>query len=112
MATNYEKGVSYELIAKAVFEQVLREAGQFTVAIQHLPQLQGLGTRWAVDLLWEFDVGGIRYLTVVQAKNWSRRVTQEDVAAFLATLNDIPGQPRGIMISQKGFQKGAEALAE
>jgi hypothetical protein len=38
-------------------------------------------------------------------------VKKEQVLAFKATLEDLPGQPRGIVVSRKGFQEGAREFA-
>jgi hypothetical protein len=48
----------------------------------------------------------------VQAKDWKTAVKKSDVAEFWAILNDLPGQPRGIMIARSGFQKGAVTFAK
>jgi hypothetical protein len=45
-------------------------------------------------------------------KNWESKVSQEHVGAFQAVLHDIPGQPRGVMVSKSGFQEGAASLAK
>ena len=47
----------------------------------------------------------------MECKDWSSPVKQETVLAFRSTLDDIPGQPRGIMISRSGFQEGACKVA-
>jgi hypothetical protein len=38
-------------------------------------------------------------------------VKQEHVLAFKAILDDIPGQPRGVIVSRSGFQRGAWKVA-
>lgn len=111
MDTSYLKGLRYEMIARAIFQQILDEASGVTVKVQHLAKVQGLLTRHDIDLLWEFEIGGILYKTLVQAKNWNSRVKQEHVLAFKAILDDIPGQPRGVIVSRSGFQRGARRLA-
>ena len=111
MDTSYAKGLQYELIAKAIFREILEESGGLTLRVEHLATVQGLKTRWIIDVLWEFQLGGIPYLTLVQVKNWESKVSQEHVGAFEAVLRDIPGQPRGVMVSRCGFQEGAASLA-
>jgi hypothetical protein len=46
-------------------------------------------------------------LRVAFSKNWADRVDQGEVLKFDAVLRDLPGQPRGIMISANGYQRGA-----
>ena len=55
---------------------------------------------------------GIKYKTIVQAKDWNSNVPQEKILAFNQILQDIPGQPRGIFITKTGYQKGAREIAE
>lgn len=111
MDTSYDKGLRYEVIAKAIFQQILDEATGLTVRVEHLAKVQGLRTHHDVDLLWEFEICGILYKTLVQAKNWNSRVKQEHVLAFKAILDDIPGQPRGVIVSRSGFQRGVRRVA-
>jgi hypothetical protein len=61
---------------------------------------------------WEFEVGGIKYKTIVQAKDWASAVKQEQLFAFKTVLDDIQGQPRGIFVTRTGYQKGAHEFAE
>ena len=110
--TTYEVGITYESIAKAVFERIHSEASGITVEVEHLARVEGVTTRHVVDVLWKFRVGGISYTAVVQCKNWNTRVKQEDVFAFKAILADIPGQPRGIIVSRSGLQAGARRVAK
>jgi hypothetical protein len=111
MDTSYVKGLRYEVIAKAIFQQILEEAIGVTVRIEHLAKVQGLRTHHDIDLLWEFEICGILYKTLVEAKNCNSRVKQEHVLAFKAVLDDIPGQPRGVIVSRSGFQRGARRVA-
>jgi hypothetical protein len=39
-------------------------------------------------------------------------VKQEQILAFSAVIDDIPGQPRGIIVTKSGVQSGAEAVAK
>jgi len=112
MSTTYEKGVRYELIAKAVFESILKEASEITVQIEHLTKIKGLRTDHEIDILWRFQKAGIQYTTIVQVKNWASKVKQQNILEFKAILDDIPGQPRGVFVSQSGFQRGAENVAK
>lgn len=64
-----------------------------------------------IDVYWKFDIANVTYQAAVQAKDWASRVTKEKVLAFKAVLDDLPGQPRGIMITKVGYQSGAELFA-
>lgn len=107
-------GVEYELLVKEIFEQILKYnlANLNTLKIEHDVYIKGnLGTH-QIDVYWEFEFNGIKYKTVVQAKDWNSNVPQEKILAFNQILQDIPGQPRGIFITKTGYQKGAREIAE
>lgn len=107
-------GVEYELLVKEIFEQILKYnlANLKTLKIEHDVYIKGnLGTH-QIDVYWEFEFNGIKYKTVVQAKDWNSNVPQEKILAFNQILQDIPGQPRGIFITKTGYQKGAREIAE
>lgn len=104
-------GISYELVTKQIFQQILDQDSVKTVSVLHDVTLQGNKTSHQIDVYWEFEVGGIRYQTVVQAKDWSRSVEQGELLKLRAVLDDLPGQPRGIMVTRTGYQSGAEDYA-
>ena len=107
-------GVEYEVLVKEIFEQILKYnlANLKTLKIEHDVYIKGnLGTH-QIDVYWEFEFNGIKYKTVVQAKDWNSNVPQEKILAFNQILQDIPGQPRGIFITKTGYQKGAKEIAE
>jgi hypothetical protein len=73
---------------------------------------QGLKTKHQIDVYWEFKLAGITHRVIVQAKNWARRINKAAVLTFEAVLRDLPGQPRGIMVTAQGRQKGALEVAK
>lgn len=64
-----------------------------------------------IDVYWEYELAGIRFKVCVQAKDLVRKVNLGMVDTFLGVLSDIPGQPRGVIVTKKGYQKGAESHA-
>ena len=111
-------GTEYEKLIQAIFDTAIRVKGLKSETVLHDTKLDGITrdeygvpTKHQIDVYWEFELASVTYRTVVQAKDWQTRVTKEKVLAFKAVLNDLPGQPRGIMISRSGFQSGAEAFA-
>src|SRR5262249_7559290 len=105
-------GIPYELLVQAIFQEILQQDRVPNVSVQHNVRVRGRTTKHQVDVLWRFLVGGIEYTTVVQAKDWRAKITKAAVLAFRAVLDDIPGQPRGIVVTRTGFQSGARELAE
>jgi restriction endonuclease len=116
MTTN--TGRDYEKLVQAIFQGAMNLSGVHNVDVRHDVNLLGK-TRDAagrqithqVDVYWEFELAGITYRAAVQAKDWKTRVTKEKVLAFKAVLDDLPGQPRGIMVTRAGYQAGADFFA-
>jgi hypothetical protein len=110
MQTN--TGIPYELIVQSIFQEILDQERAHTIRVEHNVELKGRTTTHQIDVLWRFSIGGIAYTTLVQAKDWKSKIKKETVLAFRAVLDDIPGQPRGVLVTRSGFQSGAQILAE
>ena len=64
-------GISYELITQQIFQEILDQDSVRTIEVKHNVTIQGKTLTHQIDVFWDFDLGGIRYITVVQAKDWS-----------------------------------------
>lgn len=104
-------GIAYELFTRQIFDQIVNQNSVSTIAIQHNVILQGAKTTHQIDVYWEFEVGGVKYATAVQAKDWANPVNQGELIKFNGVLEDIPGQPRGIFVTKTGYQAGARKFA-
>jgi hypothetical protein len=60
----------------------------------------------------QFEVGDIVHQTIVEVRDYNSKIKQAAILAFEGVLNDIPGQPRGVMVTRTGFQPGAETYAK
>lgn len=105
-------GTPYEKLTQQVFQAIHAGEGITNIDVQHDVVLQGKTATHQIDVFWEFEHAGIRYRTIVQCKDWQSPVKQEQVFAMKAVLEDLPGQPRGIIVSRAGFQQGARDFAE
>ncbi|WP_437338483.1 restriction endonuclease [Sorangium sp. So ce394] len=103
-------GKKYEALTEQVFSRLLAQTG-VCAQVKRDIILQGRATNHQIDVAFNFELGPVKYLTIVQCKDWSNPVKQEQVLAFNSVLQDIPGQPRGIMVSRSGFQEGARSVA-
>ena len=101
----------YELLVQAIFQQLHDQDAVVNVVVEHDVVKPGAKTNHQIDVYWEFARAGISYRAVVQVKNWTNRVDQGEVLKFSSVLQDLPGQPRGIMVAANGYQKGARELA-
>lgn len=105
-------GVPYEHLTKYIFEQLVNQDKVETIDLKHEVPLQGKSTKHKVDVYWEFEVGGIKYITIIQAKDWNQPVEQGQLLQFKAVLDDLPFQATGIFVTRTGYQKGARDFAE
>ncbi len=104
-------GKPYEALTEQVFTRLLAQSN-VCAKIQRDVVLEGRSTKHQLDVTFEFSAGLTTYRTIVQCKDWATAVKQEQVLAFHSVLTDIPGQPRGIVVSRSGFQEGARRVAE
>lgn len=111
--TMTKTGKPYELFTRAVWEQIVNKDSVEPIEVQHNVDLVGRsGESHQIDVYWRFRYAGTEHSVVVEARDRSRRVEKAHVAAFVAILADLPGRPKGFMVSSKGFQAGAIGFAK
>lgn len=99
----------YEDFVKTTYEALL--AGH--VGKIHLRrQFEGKrsGHLHEIDVAIETRVAGLDILIVVECKHYNTTVKVGDVLTFVTRIDDI-GAHKGVMVSTKGFQKGAIKVA-
>lgn len=104
-------GEDYERLTKAIFQAILDQSEVTNVLVQHDVSLKGTTASHQVDVYWEYEIAGIKYRTVIQTKDWDKRVDQGELIKFKGVLDDLPGQPRGVFVARTGYQRGAETFA-
>ncbi len=105
-------GKPFEELTETVFARLFAQ-DRTCVDVRRDTKVAGkTGTSHQIDVSFSFRVGKTDYLTIVQCKDWGSAVKQEQVLAFRSVLDDIPGQPRGIMVARSGFQEGAQKVAQ
>jgi Restriction endonuclease len=104
-------GTAYEVLTQEVFSR-LHAQERLCTNVERNVFLEGKsGARHQIDVTFTVEVGGISYRTIVQCKDWGSPVKQGQVLEFKQVLDEIPGQPRGIIVARSGFQEGAKAVA-
>lgn len=68
--------------------------------------ISGVRTNHDIDVYVDFTFLGLDTIWIIEAKYWNSKVNKNVVLAFRQILEDI-GADKGIIISKKGFQKGA-----
>lgn len=110
--TSKNTGIPYERIVQSIFQAMLNQDRARNIVVDHNVKLTGKsGEKHQIDVYWEFELGGVVYKTLVSAKDWAGNVKKEQVLSFKSVLEDVPGQPRGVIVAREGFQSGAEGYA-
>ena len=104
-------GRSYENLIQTIFQSIILQKEFPNLGVKRDVILQGKTTSHQIDIYWKFEVGGVPYETIVQAKDWNKPVDKSHLLLFKAILDDLPGQPRGIFVTRSGYQAGAEEFA-
>lgn len=106
-ATGKNTGTPYEQLTREVFARMM-DLKKVGATVKHNVVLTGKsGTTHQIDVYVEFETGGVTYKTLISCKDHRRSAKKSYVLELHDVLNDIPGQPRGILVSRGGFQKGA-----
>jgi hypothetical protein len=102
---------SYEKLTKVIFESILAQTQVPNLDVKHNVTLHGKISTHQIDVLWTFELEGVKYSTIVQVKNWKKPVEQLHLFALKQILDDLPGQPKGIFVTRGGYQDGAKTFA-
>lgn len=105
-------GKPYEKLTQKIFSQIVNQNSVQNIDVQHDITLPGRTTSHQIDVYWKFEVGGLQYETVIQAKDWKNKVKKEQMLAFKAILDDLPSGTKGVFVSKSGFQSGAVEVAQ
>jgi hypothetical protein len=108
----HKTGIPYELLAREIFELLVNQNSARNIEVKHNVSLQGKVTKHQIDVYWEFELGGVTYKTVVQTKDWNNPLNKGELLKFKEVLDDLPGQPRGIVVTRSGYQRGAKQVAQ
>lgn len=101
----------HELVSKAIFEALLKQSNAENLEVKHNVCINGLKTCHQIDVFWKFRMAGLDHTVIVQIKKKKERAKKGDLLLFHSVLLDIPGQPRGVFVSENGYQKGALEVA-
>ena len=102
----------YERFTQEVYQQLLSCQHPNIANVQHNIRLEGRsGCKHQIDVYWEYEKDGVKHRVAIECKNYSNHVPKEKVCAFQGVLSDLDGV-EGIMVSKKGFQRGAKQYAK
>ena len=107
-------GLEYEKMAQIVFQQIVNSDLKVfqNIEVKHDIDIKGKTAMHQIDVYWEFEMGGIIYRNIVQAKDWKSKVPLKEMLAFKAILDDLPAGTAGIYVCKSGYQSGAVDYAK
>jgi len=105
--------ISFEVLIQLLFEEILSQEVVDNIDVQHNIILKYKDIEHHIDLYWEFECGGIKYVSILHAKDLKTSpLNKEELLEFKSILNNLPGQPRGIIITNKGYPNEVKEFAE
>lgn len=101
---------TYELLVKDIYDKLLSEEG---IEVFHRRELRGKrsGQMYEMDLSFEFEKVGVRFLVLIECKHYSRSVGIDDAIELAYKVDDI-GAQKGILVTTHDFQKGVFSIAK
>lgn len=115
--SNTAKGNEYEELVLQLTGLLANAQNVETVRLEREVALPGKGTTNTVDVLWEFvDVGGRQHRILFECRSYTtNRLNQQAVHSWRSVVDDSTDpewNTLGVMVTRKGYQSGAQSLAE
>lgn len=103
--------IEFERFTQRVYQKLLYNDILKPIDVQHNKKLKGKsGCEHQIDVYWEYMKYGTLNRVAIECKNYNSHVPLGKVRDFYGVLQDFESV-RGIMVSSKGFQKGAKQFA-
>ncbi|MBU1393560.1 MAG: restriction endonuclease [Gammaproteobacteria bacterium] len=105
-------GKQFELLVKAIYEEILEQDSVESISVKHDVSLKGRsGQEHQIDVYWSFKLAGETIQVAIECKDYNSAVSVGRIRDFSAALDDI-GNVKGIFVTTKGYQTGAIKFAE
>jgi len=102
-----KKGTSFELLVKAIYEEILLQDELENTVVEHDVKVIGKsGLAHQIDVYWEFIRAGVVHRVAVECKDYRGNVSIGKIRDFHSALNDI-GNINGIFVTTSAYQSGA-----
>lgn len=99
----------FEKLAESIFKQLIKNPEYETV--EHNVQLDGADGKRQFDVIVKSENVGINILTVIECKDYNKKVPISIIDEFHSKLLDVNAN-KGIVISRKGFSSKAISKAK
>lgn len=103
---------AYERIVRSLLLSKLVAGPSVQLNAFHLKRYTGKsGQEHEVDVSFEIELAGVKFLVVVECKDYGRTVGVDDVMTFVYRVRDIAAH-KGLLVTTRGFQAGAVTVAK
>lgn len=110
MKTN--PNTDYELFTRHVYEVIVNSSALNPTYVKQDLKLKGIsGLEHQIDVYFEFENHCGKHRVAIECKNYSSLVPIGKIRDFFGVLHDLGDGINGIMVSRKGFQRGAKTFA-
>lgn len=107
-----KSATEYEQFTQSVYKILANNVVPKPTIVQNNVKMEGKsGCRHQLDVYFEYETDGQKHRLAIECKNYNKRVPKEKVCAFKGVLLDLDSVD-GIMVSKKGFQRGAKKYAK
>lgn len=105
-------GTSFEDYIHYVYESLLNSRGEKVQVSKRTTFKLPSGETYEIDVYYQFERAGVMHRVAIECKDWKGKVSQGEVLEFSQKIKNISEGITGIIISQNGFQSGAEKVAK
>ena len=106
-----EQYKEFEQFTQQVYQRLVNNDVLKPTVVQPNVILTGKsGCKHQIDVYWEYEIAGNMHRVAIECKNYNSLVPVGKVRDFYGVLLDL-NNVNGIMVSRKGYQKGAKQFA-
>jgi len=103
---------AFECFTQRIIQRLVNSEVLKPTLVRHNVKLKGKsGCDHQIDVYWEYEKDGAMNRVAIECKNYDSNVSIGKVRDFFSVLQDLENV-RGIMVTSKGYQKGAKKFAE
>lgn len=109
-----KKGDEYEEFVSKIYSAILKSdniVNSKTIQIELKKKIKDKsGINREFDLYWEYELGGLVYKTIIECKDFNKKIPIEKIDSLIGKLEDLPDL-KAVFATKLGYQSGAEKKA-
>ena len=111
-----KRGTSYEQVVRGVFQSLVDQSAMQAISatVRHNETLTGRsGCAHQIDVMWEIVTGPFPIRVIVECKRYNKALAIGRVRDFFGVIHDLNflQSTVGVIVTTKGFQRGAGLFA-